>query len=176
MSVLHAELKSREIVESCDVKDVEREDESFAKLSCGKFDEIETPKEQKVLGLNWNTENDILTLKFGKIVEVGKSLMPTKRSVLKTATKVFDPLGVISPTTLKAKLLFQELCLLKLSWDEELNSEHKRIWNKWLLDLQFANSIFVPRYLFADTKKIVDCCEIHGFADASSKALGACVR
>ena len=64
---------------------------------------------------------------------------------------------------------------MKLSWDEELNSEHKRIWNKWLLDLQFANSIFVPRYLFADTKKIVDCCEIHGFADASSKALGACV-
>ena len=119
MSVLHAELKSREIVESCDVKDVEREDESFAKLSFGKFDEIETPKEQKVLGLNRNTENDILTLKFGKIVEVGKSLEPTKRSVLKTAAEVFDPLGVISPTTLKAKLLFQELCLLKLSWDDD---------------------------------------------------------
>ena len=64
---------------------------------------------------------------------------------------------------------------MKLSWDEELNSEHKRIWNKWLLDLQFANSIVVPRYLFTDTKKIVDFCEIHGFADAASKALGACV-
>ena len=51
---------------------------------------------------------------------------------------------------------------MKLSWDDELNSEHKRIWNKWLLDLQFTNSIAVPRYLFADTKKIVDCCEIHG--------------
>ena len=78
MSVLHAELKSREIVESCDAKDVEREDESFAKLFFGKFDEIETPKKQKVLGLNWNTENwntlNWNTLQFGKIVEVGKSL------------------------------------------------------------------------------------------------------
>ena len=52
-------------------------------------------------------------------MQVGKSLKPTKRSVLKTAAKVFDPLGVISPTTLKAKSLFQELCLLKLSWDEK---------------------------------------------------------
>ena len=75
MSVLHAELKSHEIVESCDAKDVKREDESFAKLSFGKFDEIETPKEQKVLGLNWNTENDILTLKFGKIVACVQTLL-----------------------------------------------------------------------------------------------------
>ena len=175
MSVLHAESKSCEAVQSCDVKDVEREDASFAKLSFGKFDEIETPKEQKVLGLNWNTESDILTLKFGQIVEVGKALEPTKRSVLKAAAKIFDPLGMISPMTLKAKLLFQELSLLKLDWDEELNSEHKRTWNKWLLDLEVANSIVIPRYLFAGTKKIVDNCEIHGFADASSKALGACV-
>ena len=50
ISVLNAKLKSREIVESCDAKHVEREDESFAKLSSGKFDEIETPKEQKALG------------------------------------------------------------------------------------------------------------------------------
>ena len=38
---------------------------------------------------------------------------------IEDSCKVFYPLGVISPTTLKAKLLFQELCLLKLSWDEK---------------------------------------------------------
>ncbi|XP_065059138.1 uncharacterized protein LOC135686755 [Rhopilema esculentum] len=171
-----------EILLSCDVNSngvplggVRREDESYTKLSFGKFEELERPVEQKVLGLNWNTDLDLITLKFGGVVGCGNSLEPTKRSVLITAAKMFDPLGLISPITLKAKLLFQELCLLKTNWDDELNQEHTRIWKRWLLDLDKTNSIAVQRYMFAEGKEIIYNIDLHGFADASTKALGACV-
>ena len=53
-------------------KTLEQGDESFLKLSFGKFDELERKIEQKILGLNLNTESDVLSLKFGNIVECGK--------------------------------------------------------------------------------------------------------
>ena len=44
----------------------------------------------------------------------------TKRDVLSQIAKVYDPLGLVSPTTLTAKLLFRDICDAKLSWDSEL--------------------------------------------------------
>ena len=154
---------------------IQMDDLSYAKISVGKFDEIETPTEQKVLGLNWNTETDSFTLKFGNIAEIGLASEPTKRTVLKTTATVFDPLGVISPSTLKAKLLFQDLCCLKMNWDDELSAEHKRIWTKWLNDLRDTDSVIINRYYFINAQEIIDSCELHGFADASTKAMGACI-
>ena len=47
-----------------------------------------------------------------KIVEGTKSV--TKRSILSTMAAVFDPLGLICPISVAAKVLFQELCMEKL--------------------------------------------------------------
>ena len=47
----------------------------------------------------------------------------TKRSILSVAAKIYDPLGLISPVTLRLKQMFQELCKSKVDWDEPLNDE-----------------------------------------------------
>ena len=49
----------------------------------------------------------------------------TKRSLLSLASKMFYPLGLISPFTVRAKVLFQKLWLKGVLWDDPLDSETK---------------------------------------------------
>ena len=60
-------------------------------------------KRTTVLGLHWNVENDELGLNIKELIEYAKSLPPTKRSVLRLAAKVFDPIGLITPFTVIMK-------------------------------------------------------------------------
>ena len=50
----------------------------------------------------------------------------TKRSVLRFEAKIYDPLGLLSPFTIRLKLLFQELCHDLKEWDSNLSHEHKK--------------------------------------------------
>jgi hypothetical protein len=54
-------------------------------------------------------------LKQNKISNLGKSLEPTKRNVLKIAAKLFDPLGLISATSYR--VLLQDLGAKKYDSD-----------------------------------------------------------
>jgi len=40
----------------------------------------------------------------------------TKHIVLSLVTQIFDPLGLIGPVTIKAKILLQSLWQLKVAW------------------------------------------------------------
>jgi len=51
--------------------------------------------------------------------------MNEKRKVISTASKMYDPLGMISPITVQFKILFQELCKDKKDWDEPLEGSCK---------------------------------------------------
>ena len=66
----------------------------------------------KVLGHNWNLENNSITLK--RSTNILESASPTKRNVLKELASVFDPLGLVSPIVLKGKIFIQSL------WDKHL--------------------------------------------------------
>ena len=72
-----------------------------------------------VLGLLWNTVSDTLTLNPKGPTSIQHSLT-TKRDVLKNVSKLFDPLGFVSPITMSAKMVLQELWQHKLDWDEPL--------------------------------------------------------
>eukprot|EP00795_Rhopilema_esculentum_P013175 gene13175-3975_t len=47
----------------------------------------------KVLGVNWDSESNDLFYDLGSVLELAQSFKPTKRSLLKIAAKIFDPLG-----------------------------------------------------------------------------------
>ena len=76
--------------------------------SSNSTDEIpkgEGHEEVKLLGY-WSTLTDTFYFDFKNVFAFVKTLPSTKRSVLRVSTKVFDPLGLLSPFTIGTKILF----------------------------------------------------------------------
>jgi hypothetical protein len=73
----------------------------------------------KFLGLNWDRNEDTLYLPN---VQLPHSCHPqsTKREVLRGISAVYDPLGFISPLTIPARILIQDIWKFKLDWDDAL--------------------------------------------------------
>ncbi|XP_041786790.1 uncharacterized protein LOC121602662 [Anopheles merus] len=69
----------------------------------------------KALGISWKPESDELCFESNTEADEATS---TKRSILSSIAKMYDPLGLIAPVIVRAKMLMQELWLLKSGWDE----------------------------------------------------------
>lgn len=61
-----------------------------------------------IFGLKWNLLTDTLSLKTYEIYQPSSRPI-TKRTVLQIALRTYDPLVLLSPVTIKARLLMQEL-------------------------------------------------------------------
>ncbi|CAB4030505.1 Hypothetical predicted protein, partial [Paramuricea clavata] len=90
---------------------VMEETESYTKTTIGQETTVTKDKCVKVLGVLWDTENDTFMFEFSSLVQYARSLPATKRSVLKVTSKIFDPVGFLTPFVIKMKALFQELCV-----------------------------------------------------------------
>ena len=72
---------------------------------------------------------DCLTLKVKSLTEFLSNQNSSKRLLLQAVSKILDPLGMLTPFTIRTKILFQELWLKKIPWDGNLPLE---IQNQWL--------------------------------------------
>ena len=90
-------------------------------------------------------EKDTLEVKFP-----AERAQPTKSSVLGNLFRVYDPLGLVAPTTLSGKLLYREACELKIPWDTPLPDGLIKELSKWKEGL--PADITVPRPLTAHRK------------------------
>ncbi|XP_026686425.1 uncharacterized protein LOC103518980 isoform X2 [Diaphorina citri] len=122
----------------------------------------------KALGLRFNPSNDEFSYSF----ELNDVQAPTKRIILSEIGKLFDPLGLISPIIINAKIFLQELWLLSYNWDDKLDDKTSSIWKKILNDMNGINKLKIDRYVFVTSSSNV---EFHGFCDASEKAYAACL-
>lgn len=77
-------------------------------LACSR--ELEPEEGLNVLGLTWNPALDVFQFK----ISPPSSPPNTKRSILSTIAKFFDPMGWVSPVTVTAKMFIQHLWKLKL--------------------------------------------------------------
>ena len=98
----------------------------------------------------------------------------TKRSLLSIASRVFDPMGLITPFTIRAKILFQELWQRGLQWEDRLDEDIADQWRSWKSELSQLSCITIPRYFMGNIKSSSSI-ELHGFGDASPAAYGAAV-
>ena len=152
---------------------VVEDSETFTRSTIG-LPHSESESNTKVLGINWDTNNDRFFCELSKVIEFAASLPPTKRSLLKIAAKIFDPLGCLSVYTINLKILFQQLCFSKLSWDEELQGDTRVHYNKLLQDMNVLQGAYIPRSLFFKGKG-VSSVQIHAFSDASEIAYATVV-
>lgn len=80
----------------------------------------------KILSLYWNTSLDIFQYTDYDLTEDNTRI--TKRNVLSTIATIFDPLGLIGPVVIQAKLIMQSLWQLRLDWDEPLPETYANDW------------------------------------------------
>ncbi|XP_044585982.1 uncharacterized protein LOC123266020 [Cotesia glomerata] len=122
----------------------------------------------KTLGIHWDSRTDTITYTVNPI----QSNKITKRIILSEVAKIFDPLGLLAPVIILAKIILQNLWNYKLDWDESLPADLHSDWQKYCEQLPSLNLLSFPRTVItADLKEI----QLHGFSDASEKAYGACV-
>ncbi|GFY13197.1 uncharacterized protein TNCV_364441 [Trichonephila clavipes] len=124
--------------------------------------------ETKTLGVSWKPNLDCLLIK----VKVCLDSSYTKRDVLSTIAKIFDPVGLMAPVISKAKIFLKRLWRSKLEWNDLLPAEEYREWQQFLVSLENINNIEIPRRILVAFPEVI---EIHGFADASERCYGAAV-
>lgn len=123
----------------------------------------------RVLGLIWNAKSDIFKYNVGDFVRHEKI---TKRSILSTIAKIFDPLGLVGPITIRAKILLQKLWQLKIDWNETVPQDIFTVWMDFREKLKNLNKIQIPRQVTIHNYTNI---ELHGFCDASTIAYGAAI-
>ncbi|XP_053698923.1 uncharacterized protein LOC128745882 [Sabethes cyaneus] len=122
----------------------------------------------KALGVSWEPSTDKL-LFHSTLTHRDHPL--TKRAILSSVSKHFDPLGLTAPVVIRAKMLLQELWLQPCGWDDEVSDNIQRKWNYYHADLCKISAFKVDRCVFLPNSTI----QFHTFSDASQQAYGACV-
>ena len=129
-------------------------------------------QETKILGVPWNKAEDTISVGFIKPLGTMSDGPLTKRKMLSAINGVYDLLGLAAPVTITGRILYSEVCLRKLRWDQVVPDEIQRSWNNWLKGKEKCPSISVPRSVVSKDARRID---LHGFADASKLAVSAAV-
>eukprot|EP00102_Acyrthosiphon_pisum_P020672 XP_016657882.1 PREDICTED: uncharacterized protein LOC107883053 [Acyrthosiphon pisum] len=118
-----------------------------------------------VLGMLWNHDLDYFSFAVNNF-----KLVLTKRGVLSMIARIFDPLGMLSPTIFYAKTIMQRLWLAQVDWDSRIPSDIADDWTRFYHSLGWLVDIQIPRYIGCYTGCSYVLC---GFCDASEKGYAA---
>ena len=121
------------------------------------------PNPSKILGQVWDKEDDTLEI---KILPFSNDTPVTKKTILSHLGKVYDPLGILSPTMVQGKHIYREACDEKLGWNAVVSEKLAKAWLKRIAQLR---SVKFPRSLVRQCNEVKSI-DLHLFADASSLA------
>ena len=127
---------------------------------------MESHSDLPTLGMRWKPDSDKLTYRPPELTKV-----QNRRQLLSNMTKLFDPLGLVSPWILNCRLLVQTLCKLKLTWDETIPPEYLKLWENWQAGTQKVTEIEFDRCVTTDVNTTATY-QLHVFSDSSMKGHG----
>ena len=125
-----------------------------------------------ILGLLWDTSKDEIYCDIN--LESILSTPLTRRTLLSVSQSVFDPIGILSPSTVLPKLLIQESWKEKHTWDEELPKIIADKFEEWLRQVCWLKNCRIPRKLILISAN-PSSYSIHIFCDASASAYASCI-
>ncbi|XP_033229514.1 uncharacterized protein LOC117181055 [Belonocnema kinseyi] len=144
--------------------------QNFSAENSKTFMSLSPAESVKALGIHWDSANDNIfyTVNFPNSKEI-----TTKRSILSQISKLFDPLGLLGPVVILAKIWIQQLWKIQFTWDTPVSQDIQDFWIKYKQQLQLLNKVKFSSFISSpDTAEI----QLHGFCDASEKAYGACLN
>ena len=128
-------------------------------------------KSSHVLGLKWNHATDTLVVSRGTNPDI-KPLV-TQRVVLSLVSSVYDPIGLVAPYTVKARLLLKDIWILSgQQWDDDLPPDIVTKFLDWTQELPALSDIAIARTYFQGK---VEALELHIFGDSSQEVFSAVV-
>jgi len=119
----------------------------------------------KLLGLVWAPTQDEFSY-TNLVVDVAT----TKRGVLSSIARLYDPLGFLAPVVFEAKAIMQCIWQANCAWDDPLPAHIQSRWSAWIEDLPELAGIRVPRCIHVPDESTV---QLLGFCDASKKGYAA---
>ena len=82
----------------------------------------------------------------------------TKRQILASIAFLFDPLGYLSPATMKMRLFFQKLWNKEKDWDDAMDKEDTEKWRQIMEETKELLTIEVPRYIGGKNSQLICFC------------------
>ncbi|UYV65858.1 hypothetical protein LAZ67_3005722 [Cordylochernes scorpioides] len=124
-----------------------------------------------ILGVRWDRRRDLLFIDTGKI-DLPSEV--TKRTILSTVQRIFDPFGILGPALIPMKSLLQRTWIQKFKWDTPIIGAEKRSFEDWCKNVPLLTQIKFPRAMIKDE---IDKRSwfLHLFTDASRTAYSAVV-
>lgn len=122
---------------------------------------------ERVLGVQWCFQSDAFKFR----IEVQEKPV-TRRGILSVISSIYDPLGILSPVILSAKIILQRLCRKNLGWDDIVPPAAAQEWRTWLKDLNLLEHFQVDRCLKPPGFGEVTAAQLHHFTDASEDGYG----
>ena len=136
----------------------------------GKAYEINDKTHQiKTLGLTWHPLEDHFV--YASCSEYVSTII--KRTLLSDVSKHFDPIGLIAPVLVIAKVIIQSCWKLDLEWNDAVPDDVSREYTNWKDDMSSLSQLKIPRKVLPT--HLYDGAALRVFCDASEKAYGACV-
>ncbi|CAB0008058.1 unnamed protein product [Nesidiocoris tenuis] len=109
----------------------------------------------KILGLKWNPADDVFSYDVTAPPEGH-----TRRVLLSTIARLYDPLGYLAPVIFTAKRVLQLTWMANLKWDEEVPSEILKPWKQFVNELPMLQDISIARpFPTASQRQLIYFCD-----------------
>ncbi|GBN71172.1 hypothetical protein AVEN_106869-1 [Araneus ventricosus] len=118
-------------------------------LELGILEEEHSDIPLKDLELIWGSKKDTLKVAFNLLQQLSDKI-PTKGAALSACGVPCDPLDILTPFTVRIKLLIQKLWENGFTWDEPLPPDIE--FKEWPHELTFVQDVVVPHPHFSVMK------------------------
>ncbi|XP_076626755.1 uncharacterized protein LOC143344514 [Colletes latitarsis] len=111
-----------------------------------------------VLGLTWNPVTD--QFQFHALTPGNQ--ITTKREMLSSIAKLFDPMGWVAPFVVLAKILLQQLWSLNCDWDDTVPPDYLQEWRLFCSEFAEFHLLTIPP---KTSPRVFTTQSLHGFSD-----------
>lgn len=123
----------------------------------------------KILGLQWDPCSDTFSYHTSTF---SLNTTYTKRSILSTIAKLYDPLGALGPIIFWAKCFMQLLWHAKVEKDDQIPKSLSDSWVRFSAEIPLVSQIKLKRYIDCQQNGTI---QLLGFSDASEKGYAATI-
>ena len=105
----------------------------------------DTAIEQRILGQMWNAKEDIFIFKRPDLKLDAKSMQ--QRQLLSLAASLFDPLGIITPFSIRVRCILQSIVKQGNNWNNQIPREFQHDLQQWVDEYEQMPEISISRCL-----------------------------